>query len=90
MTADSSVNVPLEADQLSAQIAAALLKHPVLYYSAQLENSHILPHSDKESFFGDPFVETFNAYNAALFDSVRQMIRYEKSLSAWSLSLIHI
>lgn len=83
MTADSSVNVPLEADQLSAQIAAALLKHPVLYYSAQLENSHIPPHSDKESFFGDPFVETFNAYNAALFDSVRQMIRYEKSLSAW-------
>lgn len=50
MTADSSVNVPLEADQLSAQIAAALLKHPVLYYSAQLENSHILPHSDKKSF----------------------------------------
>lgn len=84
MTADSNVNVPLEADQLSAQIAAALLKHPVLYYSAQLENSRILPHSDKKSLFGDPFVETFNAYNAALFDSVRQMIRYEKSLSVWS------
>ena len=31
MTADSSVNVPLEADSLSAQIAAALSKHPVLY-----------------------------------------------------------
>lgn len=29
MTADSSVNVPLEADPLSAQIAAVLSKHPV-------------------------------------------------------------
>lgn len=77
MTADSSVNVPLEADSLSAQIAAALLKHPVLYYSAQLENSHIPAHRDMKSFFGDPFTDTFNAYNVALFDSVRQMIRYE-------------
>lgn len=84
MTADSSVNVPLEADSLSAQIAAALSKHPVLYYSAQLENSHIPAHRDMKSFFGVPFTDTFNAYNVALFDSVRQMIRYEKSLSIWS------
>ena len=84
MTADSSVNVPLETDSLSAQIVAALSKHPALYYSAQLENSHIPAHRDMKSFFGDPFTDTFNAYNDALFDSVRQMIRYEKSLSAWS------
>lgn len=84
MTADSSANVPVEADPLSAQIAAVLSKHPALYYSAQLENSHIPAHRDMNSFFGDPFTDTFNAYNAALFDSVRQIIRYEKSLSAWS------
>lgn len=40
MAEDSSVNFPLEMDQLSAQIVAALSKHPVLYYSTQLENSH--------------------------------------------------
>ena len=84
MNADLSANVPLEADPLSAQIAEHLSKHPALYYSAQLENSHIPAHRDMRSFFGDPFTDTFNAYNVALFDSVRQMIRYEKSLSAWS------
>lgn len=84
MAADSSASVPLEADPLSAQIAVALSKHPVLYYSAQLENSHIPAHRGMKSFFGDPFTDTFNAYNVALFDSVRQMVRYENSLSAWS------
>ena len=84
MTADSSANVPLEAGQLSAQIAAALSKHPALYYPAQLKNSHIPAHRDMNSLFSDPFTDTSNAYNVALFDSVRQMIRYEKSLSAWS------
>lgn len=84
MTADSSVDIPLEAGQLSAQIASALSRHPALYYSTQLENSHIPAHRFMASFFGDPFTDTFNAYNVALFDSVRQMIRYEKSLSAWS------
>lgn len=90
MTADSSVNTPLETDSLSAQIAAVLSKHPVLYYSAQLENSHIAAHRDKKSFLGDPFTDTYNAYNGALFDSVRQMIRYEKSLSAWSTVIADI
>lgn len=84
MTADSSVNVPVEPDSLSAQIATALSRHPTLYYSTQLENSHIPAHRYMASFFGSPFTDTFNAYNVALFDSVRQMIRYEKSLSAWS------
>lgn len=84
MTVDSSVNVPVESDSLSAQIASALSRHPALYYSTQLENSHILAHRFMASFFGDPFTDTFNAYNAALFDSIRQMIRYEKPLSVWS------
>lgn len=84
MTADSSVNIPVESDSLSAQIASALSRHPALYFSTKLENSHILAHRDMNSFFGDPFTDTFNAYNVALFDSVRQMICYEKSLSVWS------
>lgn len=84
MVVASNENVPVESYSLSAQVAAALSKHPVLYYSAHLENSHIPAHRDTQGFFGDPFTDTFNAYNAALFDSVRQMIRYEKSLSVWS------
>lgn len=84
MTADSSVNVPVESDSLSAQIATALSSHPALYYSTQLENSHIPAHRFMASFLGDPFTDTFNVYNVALFDSVRQIVRYEKSLSAWS------
>lgn len=84
MTADSSVNIPVESDSLSVQIASALSRHPALHYSTKLENSHIPAHRDMNSFFGDPFTDTFNAYNVALFDSVRQMIRYEKSLSVWS------
>lgn len=84
MTADSSVNIPVEPDSLSAQIASALSRHSALYYSTKLENSHIPAHRDMNRFFGDPFTDTFNAYNVALFDSVRQMIRYEKSLSVWS------
>lgn len=80
MTADPSVNIPVESDSLSAQIASALSRHPALYYSTKLENSHIPAHRDMKSFFGDPFTDTFNAYNVALFDLVREMIRYEKSL----------
>lgn len=80
MTADPSVNIPVESDSLSAQTASALSRHPALYYSTKLENSHIPAHRDMKSFFGDPFTDTFNAYNVALFDSVREMIRYEKSL----------
>lgn len=84
MTVDPSVNIPVESDSLSAQIASALSRHPALYYSTKLENSHIPAHRDMKSFFSDPFTDTFNAYNVALFDSVREMIRYEKSLSVWS------
>lgn len=84
MAVASNEHVPVESSSLSGQIAAVLSKHPALYYPAQLENSHIPAHPDKGSLFGNAFSDTFNTYNAALFDSVRQMIRYEKSLSAWS------
>ena len=82
MAVASNEHVPVESSSLSSQIAAVLSKHPALYYPAQLENSHIPAHPDKGSLYGNAFSDTFNTYNAALFDSVRQMIRYEKSLSA--------
>lgn len=84
MEITSNVHVPLESNSLPDQIAAVLSKHPALYYPTKLENSQVLLHPDKGSFSGDPFSDTFNTYNTALFDSVRQMIRYEKSLTAWS------
>ena len=55
MAVASNENVPVESYSLSAQVAAALSKHPMLYYSAHLENSHIPAHRDMQSFFGDPF-----------------------------------
>ena len=37
----------------------------------------------KRDFFGDTLLEVFRQYSNALFDSIRLMIRYEKSLMAW-------
>ena len=49
----------------------------------ELEESHVQFPVVKRDFFGDAFLEVFRQYNNALFDSVRLMIRYEKSLKAW-------
>jgi hypothetical protein len=70
--------------ELAEAIANCLVKHPKSYYSTTLEDSHIPLHEPKLDFFGDPFCEVFNSYNAALFDSIRVMIRYEKSLKVWN------
>lgn len=64
-------------------IAGLVERHPVLYYRMKLEDSHIPLHVVERDFFGDTFLEVFWQYNNALFDSVRLMIRYEKSLKAW-------
>jgi hypothetical protein len=64
-------------------IAGLVERHPALYYRVELEDSHIPPHVVRRDFFGDTFLEVFRQYNNALFDSVRLMIRYEKSLKAW-------
>ncbi len=64
-------------------IAGLVERHPALYYRMKLEDSHIPLHVVKRDFFGDTFLEVFRQYNNALFDSVRLMIRYEKSLKAW-------
>lgn len=64
-------------------IAELVERHPALYYRMKLEDSHIPLHVVKRDFFGDTFLDVFRQYNDALFDSVRLMIRYEKSLKAW-------
>lgn len=49
----------------------------------KLDGSRILFHTVKRDFFSNAFLDVFASYNIALFDSVRLMIRYEKSLKAW-------
>ena len=70
-------------DNLAKTIARFVEIHPTLYYPIKLNDSHIPRHTVKRDFFNDVFCSTFASYNEALFDSVRLMIRYEKSLMAW-------
>lgn len=70
-------------DSFAKMTAGLVERHPALYYRMVLEDSHIPLHAVKRGFFGDTFLEVFRQYNNALFDSVRLMIRYEKSLVAW-------
>ena len=70
-------------DGFAEAIARLVDRHPALYYRVELEDSRIPFHVVERDFFGDTFLEVFWQYNNALFDSVRLMIRYEKSLKAW-------
>lgn len=65
------------------RIAELIDEHPAIYYRIQLEDSRIPFHIVKRDMFNDAFCDVFASYNIALFDSVRRLIRYEKSLKAW-------
>lgn len=73
----------MDDDGFVEAIVGLVERHPALYYQMELEESHVQFHVVKRDFFGDAFLEVFRQYNNALFDSVRLMIRYEKSLKAW-------
>lgn len=73
----------MDGDGFAEAIAGLVERHPALYYRMKLEDSHIPFHVVERDFFGDTFLDVFRQYNNALFDSVRLMIRYEKSLKAW-------
>ena len=73
----------MDGDGFAEAIAGLVERHPVLYYRMKLEDSHIPLHVVERDFFGDTFLEVFRQYDNALFESVRLMIRYEKSLKAW-------
>lgn len=70
-------------DGFAEVIAGLVDRHPALYYRVELEDSHIPLRVVERGFFDDTFLEVFRQYNNALSDSVRLMIRYEKSLKAW-------
>lgn len=72
----------MDDDGFVEAIVGLVERHPALYYQMELEESHVQFHVVKRDFFGDAFLEVFRQYNNALFDSVRLMIRYEKSLKA--------
>lgn len=69
---------------LAEDIASLIIRHPTIYYSIQLEDSGVLRHRVAYSPVNDTFYDIFSSYNDALFESVRLIIRYEKSLKAWS------
>lgn len=74
----------MDDDGFAGAIAGLVERHPALHYRMELEDSHIPLHVVKRDFFGDTLLEVFRQYSNALFDSIRLMIRYEKSLMAWS------
>lgn len=73
----------MASGSLAKMIAKLVQIHPTPYYPIKLNDSQIALHTVKRDFFNDVFCSTFASYNDALFDSVRLMIRYEKSLMAW-------
>lgn len=73
----------MASDNLAKTIARFMEIHPTLYYPIKLNDSHIPLHTVKRDFFNDVICGIFTSCNDALFDSVRLMIRYEKSLMAW-------
>ena len=73
----------MASESLAQTISKLVQIHPTLYYPIKLNDSHIPRHAVKRDFINDVFCDVFASYNDALFDSVRLMIRYEKSLKAW-------
>lgn len=69
----------MDDDGFAKTISKLVQIHPTLYYPIKLNDSHIPLHTVKRVFLNDAFCSTFASYNDALFDSVRLMIRYEKS-----------
>lgn len=70
-------------DGIANELCKLVRKHPGLYYSIQLEDTHILRHTISDDLADDVFHDVYTTYNNALFDSLRLMVRYEKSLKAW-------
>lgn len=72
-----------EIDAFANAIAGVIAKHPALSLSAEVEESHVVLKTIAEHPFGEPFYDTWNEYNHGLFDSIRRMVRYERSSMAW-------
>lgn len=65
-------------------ITEIVQKHPALYYSTEIDDTRIRALPTDYDFFNDDFCHVWQEYNQALFDSIRQLVRYEKSLIAWN------
>lgn len=84
-----SEKIGMDYESIST-LAELVGRHPALYYQMELDDSHIACHLVKADFFGDPLLEVFRQYNSSLFDSVRLIIRYEKSLRAWQEIIVEV
>lgn len=70
-------------DEFANELCKLIRKHPGLCYSIQLEDTHILRHIIFGDLADDVFRNVYTTYNNALYDSLRLLVRYEKSLKAW-------
>lgn len=70
-------------DEFANELCKLIRKHPGLCYSIQLEDTHILRHIIFGDLADDVFRDVYTTYNNALYDSLRLLVRYEKSLKAW-------
>lgn len=69
--------------QFADEVSEVLERHPRLYYTTVLHDSHIPMHPRKHDLLGGMLSGVYNSYNDGLFESIRLMVRYEKSLMAW-------
>lgn len=69
--------------QFADEVSEALGRHPGLCYTTVLHDSHVPMHPRKHDLLDDVFSGVYNSYNDGLFESIRLMVRYEKSLMAW-------
>lgn len=69
--------------QFIDEVSKVLARHPVLCYTITLNESHVPIHPHKQGHLVSAFCDVCNSYNDGLFESIRLMVRYEKSLMAW-------
>lgn len=71
------------SEEFVTKVTESVRRHPDLYYSIKIEDEHIPFLPARGDPLNDTFCNVWHEYSYAMFDSIRQLIRYEKSLYAW-------
>jgi len=71
----------------ASSISEVVARHPALALSIQVEESHFAKKNVTLHLMSDEFHVTWERYNDALFDTLRRMVRYERSVLAWATLL---
>ena len=68
-------------------ISKVIAKHPALALSIKVDESHFAKKRVALSLLADEFHVIWARYNDGLFDTLRRMVRYERSVTAWCMLL---